>query len=247
MFQAIQPTDVFKNYHQNLMVGPPHPMQNPNVNHSPPAVMQFPQENQRDQSENGEKPVEKDQKSLNQKRKTPSSKTSFKKSAQPSQQTQMLRRPQRKTQIRIGKIENKPFKCITCKEGFKMKEERDAHELNDHKTWLNICSECNFRSNEKSKLNDHQRMHQMVKCKTCNKFYSKNYISRHIKIHQNTPKTHKCLDCGQMFSAARNLRLHRINKICLGGTEFPCPRCKKIYKCLQSLHRHQYSHFWSFG
>ncbi len=105
MFPAIPPPDVFKNYHQNLMVGPPHPMQNPNV-------MQFPQENQRDPSEYGEKPVEKDQKSPNQNRKTSSSKPSFKKSAQPSQQTQMLRQSQRKTQIRMGKIENKPFICV---------------------------------------------------------------------------------------------------------------------------------------
>ena len=93
--------------------------------------------------------------------------------------------------------------------------------------------ECGKTFVSKSKLNQHSKWHQEIKCDECGKVFKKGNFARHLKVHANSVIT--CQICAKNFSRTDNLQTHMIKCHEENLEQYKCDICEKTYANRQYL------------
>ncbi|XP_061163813.1 zinc finger protein 91-like [Saccostrea echinata] len=115
-------------------------------------------------------------------------------------------------------------------------------QLQNEKTPSNFkCSLCEFKSNHKNSVRDHElRVHFALpeKCKLCEKVFSSHqHLKRHMLSHKNSKLI--CDVCGKMYKSTRTLKKHKkLHSIGYEIPELECIHCKKSFTSKTSLENH---------
>ena len=102
--------------------------------------------------------------------------------------------------------------CPECFQIFETRGKRDHHVKRVHKQLFFQCSQCNFKSGEKSNLKQHvvsvhDKSHYVV-CTICNAKVAKRTLPKHIEsVHENV-KSFECDKCGHKTNQKSSLDLH---------------------------------------
>ena len=100
--------------------------------------------------------------------------------------------------------------------------------------------ECGKTFVSKSKLNQHSKWHQEIKCDECGKVFKKGNFARHLKVHANSVIT--CQICAKNFSRTDNLQTHMIKCHEENLEQYKCDICEKTYANRQYLKQHMDMH-----
>ena len=106
-------------------------------------------------------------------------------------------------------INNKSYKCGTCKKSFSQKSKLSQHSCTDEKPFK--CNVCSKSFVWKCSLSQHLNIHNNenpFKCNVCLKSFSqKSKLSRHSNTHKDE-KPFKCNVCSKSFSQKSHLSEH---------------------------------------
>lgn len=106
------------------------------------------------------------------------------------------------------------------------------------------CMKCNRVFRSKTRLQEHEKMHQGIKkysCTHCGMFFTaSNSLKRHVQnIHLNL-KPYVCEQCGHAFADTGKLKTHELTHIT--EKNFPCAQCPRWFKTHEQLARHVIQH-----
>ena len=121
--------------------------------------------------------------------------------------------------VHMQKI-GKQIKCVECGKIFQSKDRlvqhARSHRLEDEEQYFS-CDDCKYKTNSKAYMKDHvRRMHKasarlgvwMCMAGGC-KEKPKSFLNNHQQEkHQQDHANVKCPECGQLFSAVRNMKRH---------------------------------------
>ena len=124
-----------------------------------------------------------------------------------------------KMTVHMQKI-GKQIKCVECGKIFQSKDRlvqhARSHRLEDEEQYFS-CDDCKYKTNSKAYMKDHvRRMHKasarlgvwMCMAGGC-KEKPKSFLNNHQQEkHQQDHANVKCPECGQLFSAVRNMKRH---------------------------------------
>jgi DNA-directed RNA polymerase subunit RPC12/RpoP len=163
------------------------------------------------------------------------------------------------TRIHTGE---KPYKCDECGLAFRRKTDLTLHTQSHSDDRQYVCTVCSKSFKRKYHLTRHIKYHSDDRPYRCthasectHSFKTQEELTRHINSH--TP-SHKCCECGKLFSLAWNCRVHEHKHSISRDWKFVCPhnsysvnthdrcggiKCDTRCKTLQALEYHiQASH-----
>lgn len=121
------------------------------------------------------------------------------------------------------------------------------------------CYFCPMKFYSQALAEEHQEFHAGFKCGVCNKkFYDSKSLKSHLRIHDKTYESSKCLCmiCDEQFKSNKELREH-VQDIHFAGdsiiideteilpTIYKCLTCKKVFYDVKSLRQHEIIHYKS--
>ncbi|TRY64243.1 hypothetical protein TCAL_14331 [Tigriopus californicus] len=116
------------------------------------------------------------------------------------------------------------FQCDICGRNFNVKRNLEIHMDAHQGIFRFLCSFCDFGSNQKSTMEDHELMHVtnqaladgkikdvLHQCEQCGKqLRSAKLLKRHLRIvHEGKKPTFRCKDCGEFFKHFVALYKHK--------------------------------------
>lgn len=135
-----------------------------------------------------------------------------------------------------------PFQCSKCRKGFFIQTDAHEHEAKC-KSRPYKCDECEYATNDHTKLKNHQRRHTGEKpyqCDFCLELFTlKHSLDRHsINQHSDQFPSH-CNQCGRGFLSDELATAHEINCKC---TKYECGVCEFTTRDRTKLTNHQRKH-----
>ncbi|TRY63645.1 hypothetical protein TCAL_12057 [Tigriopus californicus] len=127
-----------------------------------------------------------------------------------------------------SKQKSGPLQCHYCGKKYSVKQTLDAH-IKMHQGIIRYrCSYCDYGSNHKAVVLDHEKTHLRKRgltnedtgvvlsyqCDQCGKqFAQRNSVARHVKVaHQGIRPSYPCKDCGEIFKHTVALYNHKKEK-----------------------------------
>lgn len=142
---------------------------------------------------------------------------------------------------------NNMFQCRMCYDMFTAKNQRQVHEIAQHRnpeTFQFDCSECPVSRSTASALHIHMQAHSIDKpfvCDVCGKSFRRiNNLDEHSKTHASD-RIHKCQQCPKSFKTIALRNRHGRLAHC-ESRPYICEHCPKRYKDFSDLRRHRWTH-----
>lgn len=135
-----------------------------------------------------------------------------------------------------------PFQCSKCRKGFFQQAEAQAHELKC-KSRPYKCDECQYATNDRTKLTNHHRIHTGEKpfqCEFCLELFTlKNSLDRHVINQHADQSPFHCSKCGRGFLSDELALAHEVNCKC---SKYECDVCEFTTRDRTKLTNHQRKH-----
>ncbi|XP_048647070.1 zinc finger protein 382 isoform X2 [Marmota marmota marmota] len=142
-----------------------------------------------------------------------------------------------------SQIEEKPFQCPYCGNGFRRKSYLIEHQRIHTGEKPYVCSQCGKAFRQKTALTLHEKTHIEGKpylCIDCGKsFRQKATLTRHHKTHTGE-KAYECTQCGSAFRKKSYLIDHQ--RTHTGEKPYQCNECGKAFIQKTTLTVHQRTH-----
>ncbi|XP_055298170.1 zinc finger protein 239-like isoform X2 [Sitodiplosis mosellana] len=135
-----------------------------------------------------------------------------------------------------------PFQCGKCRKGFFLQTDTQEHEAKC-KSRPYKCDECEYATNDRTKLTNHTRRHTGEKpyqCEFCLELFTlKHSLDRHsINQHADQSPFH-CSKCGRGFMSDDLALAHEINCKC---SKYECDVCEFTTRDRTKLTNHVRKH-----
>merc|ERR1711920_1003147 len=109
--------------------------------------------------------------------------------------------------------DDRPYKCNQCDSCYPTKGNLTTHVERMHQNKVNFkCDECGKGFYDKTKYDDHCRMHRGIKyeCNQCHRsFVEKSGLIKHIERKHEKKRNFKCDECGAKFYDKANFKTHQ--------------------------------------
>ncbi|XP_077978665.1 uncharacterized protein LOC144434083 [Glandiceps talaboti] len=128
-----------------------------------------------------------------------------------------------------------PYVCKECGKGYFRIGGLKKHMITHQTDWQHICKVCGKVFLYKHNLNRHVNVHKSRKCEICGKFYPKDGLKAHVKIHEND-RPFMCELCGKCFKTKAHMGVHK--KYHSDERPHVCTECGKSFREECSLKRH---------
>lgn len=135
--------------------------------------------------------------------------------------------------------------CLRCKKSFPNCETRRKHVLASKKCWPLCCNMCAERfTNRKTKFAHLAEVHEQSpkthKCPECGQEFEKWHMYRTHFVITHTNNNYQCSFCELKFDKKRSLLEHQV--IHTGEKAHPCTVCHKMFGRKKNLQQHMWIH-----
>lgn len=135
------------------------------------------------------------------------------------------------------------FVCPECGDCLSSQDYLDQHVRDSHAERPQgrlQCSFCEYTTNRKSHLLDHEQTHtgdRPFSCPSCHKnFTRKNGLIKHLRVHTGE-KPYECTICGRQFKESSVLSRHR-KLMHLDAKPYACRYCCQAFSDKSSVTKH---------
>ncbi|XP_013163653.1 PREDICTED: zinc finger protein 43 isoform X11 [Papilio xuthus] len=135
--------------------------------------------------------------------------------------------------------------CMRCKKSFPSCETRREHVLSSKKCWPLCCNICAERfPNRKAKFahlaDVHEQSPKTYTCPECGQEFGKWHMYRTHFVVTHTTNGYQCSYCEQKFDTKRNLLEHRVTHT--RERAYQCTVCSKLFGRKKNLQQHMWIH-----